>query len=715
MTEHPLLDSLNPEQREAVSAPVGHVLVLAGAGSGKTRVLVHRVAWLIGELNVKPDSILQVTFTNRAAREMRERTAGLLQGRYPPSWLGTFHSVCYRLLRSHPNAAGLESGFRILDADAQKQLVRQLLRDGQHNFSDKLEPAAGVGRISAWKDFGRAPEDVDAHLESETEAEWARLYRIYNDTCRANSWIDFGDMLSLTRDMLAGNEALLERYREQFWHILVDEFQDVNSVQYELIRLLSGLESAGVMAVGDDDQSIYSWRGASADNMMRFHEEFPDVNLVRLERNYRSTQQILNVANRLASCNRSRIGKTLTAEHSGGEAVEYVVVRDERTEAAEVVTQIKRWCSGGGSLEDVAVLYRNNVLSRSIEFALQGAGIPYIVYGGARFFERASVRDVMAYVLLAENPHDDLALRRAAMRPRRGIGERSLEKLSEQARARGVSLWQALQEAELSGRGRQGAQELVEIIRHLGALRERRPAPSALVEEALQVSGLLELYEDDEGAQEHFVELIGCADGVAEGFTDAEQDEDAVTRFLAATALDTGDQGEGEVRERIKLMTLHSAKGLEFPLVLLTALEEGILPSERSLNASEDALEEERRLLYVGITRAMRQLVLLRCQARMLYGHTSRRAGSRFVAELSGPEIQARTPQDRFDFTDSPAGGGEGNDYGLKLGDTVRHRKFGVGEVVRLEGSGEGLRVHVNFRNAGTRILMASLARLELQ
>lgn len=712
----PLLRNLNPEQLEAVTAKPGHSLVLAGAGTGKTKVLIHRIAWLIAEYNIPPGNILAVTFTNRAAREMRERIDALLGERSRSIWMGTFHSIAYRLLRRHAEDAGLKSDFVVIDAADQRTLVRRSLRALGHEKGDYTE-AAVASVINTWKENGLLPEQAEAVAETSEERDWLAVYQHYQKQCERDGLVDFAELLLRAHLLFLNNSEVLHLYQGRFSQVLVDEFQDTNELQYAWLKVLAG-DAACAMVVGDDDQSIYSWRGASAGNMQRFIKEYQQVNLVRLQQNYRSTQTILNAANALVNNNTQRIGKQLVSVGEEGEPIGYFSAFNEREEALFVADRATAWRDSGNRLDEMAVFYRTNALSRVVEQELARAGIPYRIYGGLRFFERSEVKDAMAYVRLANNQADNAAFERAVNRPLRGVGAGSLEKLTELAQVQGTSLWDvAAGSLEGFGRAREGIQQFVSFVEELVALRHKGDLPK-LVGQVVSHSRLVEWYQKSEPHQaenrrENLAELVNATQAFsAEDFVAQTEDNDEggdlddIAAFISMATLDAGDRGDTDV-DAVQLMTLHSSKGLEFPQVCIIGMEEELFPSQRSI--AEGNLEEERRLCYVGITRAMRKLHLCRAESRQQYGDVRFNKVSRFIAELPPNSLVSLRPSsavhaDEADQEDVPS---------FKLGGQVKHRKFGVGMVTDYSGSGASAKVEVNFQTAGSKWLVVSLARLE--
>ncbi|QIM63526.1 DNA helicase II [Pasteurellaceae bacterium Orientalotternb1] len=719
-----LLDGLNDKQREAVAAPLGNYLVLAGAGSGKTRVLTHRIAWLIGVENVLESNILAVTFTNKAATEMRHRIEFTLSQastqRLFGMWVGTFHSIANRLLRSHYLDANLPQDFQIMDSEDQIRLIKRLLK--LHNIDEKYYPPKQVAWfINAQKDKGLRAEKVPA--DDENGQKLVQIYQIYQDACDRAGLVDFAELLIRTYELLKFNPLILQRYQQRFRQILIDEFQDTNNIQYDLIRLLAG-ETGNVMIVGDDDQSIYGWRGAQVENIQRFLNDYPKAETIRLEQNYRSTGHILGSANALIANNDNRLGKNLWTDSGNGEPVDIYCAFNELDEARFVAAQIKQWKEDEGELSDCAVLYRSNSQSRVIEEALIQASIPYRIYGGMRFFERQEIKDALAYLRLIANRQDDAAFERVVNTPPRSIGERTLDTLRQLTRSRQITLWQAIQiavnEQHLSGRAASALLRFVELINALEQETEQMP----LFEQTdfvIKKSGLYEMYKQEKGEKgevriENLEELVSAA----REFNKPDETEEMsdLTAFLTHASLEAGEAQASPHQDYVELMTLHSAKGLEFPRVFMVGVEEGIFPS--GMSHDPDRLQEERRLAYVGITRAKRKLTISYAESRRLYGKEERHIPSRFIAEL--PEEHTREVRLRgninrpanFGFAkNSPKPTACLSDNEWKMGQKVLHSKFGQGTIINVEGSGEQTRLQIAFVQQGIKWLIAKVAKLE--
>jgi DNA helicase-2/ATP-dependent DNA helicase PcrA len=731
----PILNPLNAAQRAAVTAPVGPVLVLAGAGSGKTRVLTHRIAWLIQTEGVSPHSVLAVTFTNKAAAEMRGRVEQLLGVPGGALWLGTFHGLAHRLLRQHWREAGLAQSFQILDAEDQLRLIKKLLKS-QELDENRWVPREVQYFINKHKDEGRRPQHLKAGQDA-TEAQMLKLYAQYEQSCARSGVIDFAELLLRAYELWRDNTELLRHYRGRFRHVLVDEFQDTNAIQYAWIRLLVGSDGAPYV-VADDDQSIYRWRGARVENLQKFREDFPHATLLRLEQNYRSTAAILEAANALIANNSSRLGKTLWTSGARGDPVKLYAAFNERDEADFVVTRVLEWTQRGGLRRETAILYRSNAQSRSFEEALISARVPYRVYGGLRFFERAEIKDALAYLRLLVNRDDDASFERVVNLPPRGIGTRSVDAIREAARAAGSSLWRAAAAAvsaeTASGRSAGALRGFLRLIERLGEAMPGLPLHEQ-VDHVIQQSGLIAHHQKDkadrgEARVENLEELVSAARGY-----EPDGEGTPLQSFLAHAVLESGE-GQGAVSDDcVQMMTLHTAKGLEFPLVFMSGMEDGLFPHTRSINDLE-GLEEERRLCYVGMTRAMKQLYFTYAEQRRLHGIDSHNAPSRFLQDVPAAMIEEVRPRIRLSHMPAPLGGwdqqraadrpgrhrGDGLWQtpltevlgGMRLGTRVRHGKFGEGTILNIEGQGPHARVQVNFERQGSKWLMLQYANLEV-
>jgi len=727
----PILNPLNDPQRTAVTAPVGPVLVLAGAGSGKTRVLTHRIAWLIQTGDASAYSVLAVTFTNKAAAEMRARVEKLLGVPGGALWLGTFHGIAHRLLRLHWREAGLVQSFQILDAEDQLRVIKKLLK-AQNLDESRWIPRDIQYFINKHKDEGRRPQHLRSGADA-AEAQLLKLYAQYEETCARTGVIDFAELLLRAYELWRDQPQLLEHYRTRFRHVLVDEFQDTNAIQYAWIRLLVGAQGAPFV-VGDDDQSIYRWRGARVENLHQFREDFPHAQLYRLEQNYRSSGSILEAANALIANNSGRLGKTLWTSGARGEPVRLYAAFNERDEADFVLARILEWTRRGGLRRDAAILYRSNAQSRTFEEALISARVPYRVYGGLRFFERAEIKDALAYLRLCMNRDDDASFERVVNLPARGIGTRTVDAIREAARAGGSSLWCAAAEAPDAalGRAATAVRAFLQLIESMSRAIASLPLYEQ-VDHVINASALLlhhqkEKADRGEARVENLLELVSAARGF-----DPEGDVPPLQSFLAHAVLESGEGQGTQAEDCVQMMTLHTAKGLEFPLVFLCGMEDGLFPHQRSLNDLE-SLEEERRLCYVGMTRAMRQLYFTYAEQRRLHGVDSYNAPSRFIQEVPPALIEEIRPRIRLaQYSGLDAVGVDGARVvpfggrasrhsalsevlaeGMRLGTRVRHGKFGEGTVLNIEGQGAHARVQVNFERQGSKWLMLQYANLEV-
>ncbi len=715
--DHPILASLNDAQREAVSAPLTPVLVLAGAGSGKTRVLIHRIAWLIERERVSPHALLAVTFTNKAASEMRGRLERLLSMDARALWVGTFHGLAHRLLRIHWREAGLVQTFQIMDGEDQKRFIKRLLKT--LGFGDgEWDPKEVRGFINSNKNEARRPDDLK-HDNDPTRRQLIEFYREYQTACDRAGLVDFAEILLRAYELWQNNPAILAHYRERFGHILVDEFQDTNTIQYNWIRLLAGQEGLPFV-VGDDDQSIYRWRGARIEHIRQFERDFGNTKIVRLEQNYRSTGNILAAANALIANNGSRMGKNLWTDGTDGDPIRVFGAFNERDEAEFVLGRINEWVDQGGARSDIAILYRSNAQSRVFEERLIGMGIPYRVYGGLRFFERAEIKDALAYLRLMSNRQDDPSFERVVNLPTRGIGARTVEVLREYARANDTSLWVAagaLITDGLSARAANALRAFLTLIETMAADTQDLDLHEQ-VDHAIEASGLIAHHEKDrsekgEARVENLRELVSAARGFDPDAVTDDDTMDPLTAFLAHASLEAGE-GQGDAWDDcVQLMTLHSAKGLEFPLVFMAGMEDGLFPHKRSIS-DVDGLEEERRLCYVGATRAMERLYMTYAEQRRLHGMDSYGQPSRFIGEMPSerleeirPHIKVARPVYR---PPSASAGLDESSHGLRLGERVMHAKFGEGVVLDFGGRS---RVQVNFDAEGTKELDLNYARLE--
>lgn len=718
-----LLASLNDAQVQAVAAPLGRQLVLAGAGSGKTRVLVHRIAFLIQAMGASPHSILSVTFTNKAAAEMRHRIEQMLGHNPAGMWVGTFHGLAHRLLRAHWQEAGLAENFQILDSDDQQRLIKRVIRE--LGLDEQRWPAKQAQWfINGQKDEGFRPQHIQAGGDLFL-ATMRGIYEAYEAACARTGVIDFSELLLRALDLWRDKPGLLEHYQRRFRHILVDEFQDTNAVQYAWLRLLAkGGDS--LMVVGDDDQSIYGWRGARIENIQQFSSDFPDTQVIRLEQNYRSTAGILKAANALIANNNGRLGKELWTDGGDGEPLALYAAFNEHDEARYVVETIEDALRKDGlKRSEIAILYRSNAQSRVLEEALLREKIPYRIYGGQRFFERAEIKNAMAYLRLLDGRGNDAALERIVNVPARGIGEKTIETIREYARAHDVHMWEAIRlmltNKALPGRASGALAGFIELIESLAEKVLAMPLHQ-MTQVVIEQSGLLAYHEAEKGEKgqarvENLEELVSAA----RAFENDEDDElTPLQAFLTHASLEAGDTQAAENEDSIQLMTLHSAKGLEFPLVFLVGMEEGLFPHKMSLE-EPGRLEEERRLAYVGITRAMQKLVISYAETRRLYGSETYNKVSRFVREIPAPliqEVRLSNSVSRPVNTSSMGGsslfaGSAVPQTPFNLGQRVRHSLFGEGTILNFEGAGAQARVQVNFENEGSKWLMLAYAKLE--
>jgi DNA helicase II / ATP-dependent DNA helicase PcrA len=711
-----ILDPLNDEQRAAVTAPAGATLVLAGAGSGKTRVLIHRIAWAVAALGASPYNVLAVTFTNKAAAEMRHRITTLLGTPGGAMWVGTFHGIAHRLLRLHHALAGLPPGFQILDSEDQQRLIKKIIR-GLELDETRFVPRDVQYWINKLKDEGLRPGGVKPGNDPSQQM-LAKIYAEYEETCRRSGVVDFAELLLRAFELLRDNTSLLAHYRERFTQVLVDEFQDTNAIQYAWTRLIAGPHGSPFV-VGDDDQSIYRWRGARVENLRQFTRDFPNAQMFRLEQNYRSTGNILGAANALIEHNSGRLGKNLWTSGGKGEPIRLYAAFNERDEANFVLHRILDWVRQGGARKEVAVLYRSNAQSRVFEEAFLSARVPYRVYGGLRFYERAEIKDALAYLRLISNRNDDPSFERVVNLPTRGIGAKSLDTLRGEARAYSQSLWTA---AQRLGAGPVPA--FLALVERLDADTKGMPLFEQ-IDYVIQNTGLIEHYRKDkqdrgEARIENLEELVSAARGFdADAISPGAEDEHLppLEAFLAHASLESGEGQAEDWEDCVQMMTLHTAKGLEFPVVFLCGLEDGLFPHQRSIDDLE-GLEEERRLCYVGITRAMRHLYMSYAEQRRLHGMDNFGTPSRFIEELPPelveeirPRVKVARPAIGVARFREPAP--EAAAPGIRLGARVRHGRFGDGVILSLEGNGPQARVQVNFENQGSKWLMLAYANLE--
>ena len=719
----PILESLNDAQRQAVTSPAEPMLVIAGAGSGKTRVLVHRAAWLIDVEGIAPQSLLAVTFTNKAAAEMRGRIEALLGMPVNHLWIGTFHGLAHRLLRRHWREARLPQNFQIIDSDDQLRLIKRLLKNLEIDDS-RWVPREIQYFINGQKDEGLRPKHLDDEGDP-NRRQFIALYAAYEEICERGGLVDFAELLLRAHELWRDSPELLAHYRRRFSHLLVDEFQDTNAIQYAWLRLLAG-DTGVPFVVGDDDQSIYRWRGARVEHILRFQKDFPSAKVVKLEQNYRSTATILGAANAVIANNNSRIGKNLWTDGAVGESIKLYAAYNERDEADFVIGRLRDWIDKGNVRADVAILYRSNAQSRVLEEGLINAGIPYRVYGGLRFFERAEIKDTLAYLRLISNRDDDSSFERVVNRPTRGIGSRTVEILRAYARANSCPMWRAagaIASHELNSRASNAVLAFLNLI-------ERMASETAglnlhdQVDHVIHASGLIDFFKKDKGERgetrvENLMELVSAA----KSFTsDLAEEMSPLDEFLSHAALEAGEGQADAWEDCAQLMTMHSAKGLEFPLVFLCGMEDGLFPHQRSIS-DPSGLEEERRLCYVGITRAKQTLYMTYAEQRRLHGMDNFSRPSRFIAEVPDeyieeirPKVQVSRPavSRAMRSTRSSISTALQEQLGIRLGQRVRHGKFGDGVILNCEGQGAHARVEVNFETAGTKWLVLSYANLDL-
>ncbi|MDA8952579.1 DNA helicase II [Pseudomonadales bacterium] len=721
-----IIDGLNEPQREAVSAPLSNALVIAGAGSGKTRVLVHRIAWLVDIENVSPHGILAVTFTNKAAAELRARTESLLNVSAKSMWVGTFHSLAHRLLRMHWLEAKLPQNFQILDSDDQLRLIKRIMK--AQSIDDKKWPPRQVAWfINGQKDEGRRAKEVPTG-DDLFQITHQRIYQAYEDACNQGGLVDFAELLLRSHELWLNNPELLAHYQTRFQHVLVDEFQDTNTIQYAWLRVLVGAHSK-IMAVGDDDQSIYGWRGAKIENIQRFSQDFSGVMTVRLEQNYRSTQTILEAANSLIQRNTNRLGKELWSEGEKGELIKLYAGFNDLDEARFIAERIAQWIEGGGSPNEAAILYRSNAQSRVLEEALLRANIPYQIYGGQRFFDRIEIKNALAYMRLIEDRNSDPAFERVVNTPPRGIGDKTIEGVRQLARTRGVSLWTAAQAGIEEGLFTSRVHGAIGAF--LGLINDLAEAVAPLdldelAQQVVEVSGLMVFHSQERGERglarkENLEELVtACrqfSGDLVFPFEDGDRAEVSVLQeFLDQMTLDAGDRQAAQ-GPSVQMMTLHSAKGLEFPLVFLGGMEEGLFPHRMSAD-EPGRMEEERRLAYVGITRAMQELYLTYAESRRLHGQDNYNRPSRFLLEMPKEllsEVRMKASVNHSYGSAAPQRSMYSDEVveGMRMGQRVMHGKYGEGVVLQFEGGGERAKVQVNF-SEGAKWLMVGYANLQI-
>ena len=709
-------DSLNKQQLTAVNCDEGNKLVLAGAGSGKTRVLTYRVAKLINDFNVRPSDILALTFTNKASREMKERIESLLRISSQGLWFGTFHGICRRILKIHWKEAELSERFTILDSQDQLRLIKRIIKT--NNLDEKLYDAKSIQSfINRKKDNG-----IRSNQTSEKDDEvYILVYKEYESILKQTFSVDFADLILKTYELLLNHENILSYYVKRFKHIMVDEFQDTNLLQFKLLKLLNN-NTGSMYAVGDDDQSIYGWRGALSKNIKNFTDQFIDVEIFKLEQNYRSTDKILKVANSLITHNKNRLGKELWTNTSRGEQVKIFEAYNNDEESSFIVDKIKMLVRDGYKKSEIAILYRNNFLSRRLEEELNGRGIPYIIYGGFRFFERAEIKDMIAYLRIVVNPDDDAAFERTINNPPRGIGQKTIDIIRGLAKESNLSLWKTIklfqdkETKDITTRVKTSLLNYIRIIEDIASDINDLSLDEILIR-IYKDSKLKTYFSEQKGEesiskQENIEELFVTAENFIRNNIDSEN---IVDEFLDNAALEAGDYQSKLDEDPVQLMTIHSAKGLEFPVVFLTGLEEGIFPNENR-KSGNDFLEEERRLCYVAITRAMKLLYITYANARYLHGSYNYLMPSRFISEIPSElldSVKSDSYQHKKNKKISSFKSQTNNSSGLKVGQRVKHQKFGNGVVLSYEGEDDNLKLYINFEDYGSKWLVLTYAHLE--
>ena len=717
-----ILENLNEAQRNAVTSEKQHLLVLAGAGSGKTRVLVHKIAWEVEALGKNSSSIMAVTFTNKAANEMRSRIESLLQGPILDSWVGTFHGLSHKLLKRFYKEAGLSSGFTIIDSDDQLRIIKRISKE--LNLDEATWPSRqSQWQINAWKDEGLRSKNIDEKGDFYTET-INKINKEYEEVCKRDYLVDFGELLLKSYETLVSSPSVKTFFQTRFQSILIDEFQDTNTIQYKWLQEIAS-EKTNITAVGDDDQSIYGWRGAKVEHVNSFAEDFKDAEIIRLEQNYRSTNIILNAANALIDNNKDRLGKNLWTEKLEGEQIVMYQAYNEQDEARFVADVLKDWMEKGGAYEESAVLYRSNAQSRAIEEALLRVSIPYRIYGGLRFYERLEIKNAIAYLRVIFNHNDNPSFERSISNPTRGVGEKTLAKIRYTAKEFNISYIKAsaklIDDGRISGRGGAGLRDYLEFIAGCKSFIEENLL-SELMELIIKDSGLYAYHAKEPGEKgktriENLEELITATKNFEQSISEDKKNFEIAESYLDIISLDSGDRQASEHDDAAQLMTMHSAKGLEFKLVLITGLEESLFPHGRSME-SVSQLEEERRLCYVAITRAMEKLYITHAESRRLHGTDTFNPPSRFLREIPKdlineirPRAQTNIPYNRKDFKEIKMEFEE--EIGIALGQKVKHKKFGEGIVLNYEGSGDSARVQVNFDSSGTKWLVMAYANLD--
>ncbi len=717
-----ILDKLNEDQRNAVTSDKQHLLVLAGAGSGKTRVLVHKIAWQVEAIGINSSAIMAVTFTNKAANEMRSRIESLLKAPMLDSWVGTFHGLSHKLLKRFHKEAGLSSGFTIIDSDDQLRIIKRISKE--MGLDEATWPARqSQWQINNWKDDGLRSNDIKVNGDFYTETV-NKIYKEYEDISQRDHLVDFGELLLKSYETLVNSKAVKTFFQTRFKSVLIDEFQDTNTIQYKWLQEIAS-KKTNITAVGDDDQSIYGWRGAKVEHVNSFTEDFKDTEVVRLEQNYRSTNVILNAANALIGNNKERLGKNLWTEKVDGEQIILYQAFNEQDEARFIADILKDWMSKGGAYSETAVLYRSNAQSRAIEEALLRVSIPYRIYGGLRFYERLEIKNAIAYLKIIFNNSDNPSFERSISNPTRGVGEKTLAKIRNTAKQYNISYIKAsaklVDEGSISGRGGAGLKDYLEFVAGCDLFIQENLL-SELMELIIKETGLYAYHAKEPGEKgktrtENLEELITATKNFEQSVTEKKSNKEIAESYLDIISLDSGDRQASEHDDAAQLMTMHSAKGLEFKLVLLTGLEESLFPHGRSMESASQ-LEEERRLCYVAITRAMEKLYITHAESRRLHGTDTFNPPSRFLREIPKdlideirPRAQTNIPYNRKDFEETKNEFEE--EIGISLGQKVQHNKFGEGIVLNYEGSGDSARVQVNFDNSGTKWLVMAYANLK--
>ena len=717
-----ILDKLNEDQRNAVTSDKQHLLVLAGAGSGKTRVLVHKIAWQVEAIGINSSAIMAVTFTNKAANEMRSRIESLLKAPMLDSWVGTFHGLSHKLLKRFHKEAGLSSGFTIIDSDDQLRIIKRISKE--IGLDEATWPARqSQWQINNWKDDGLRSNDIKVNGDFYTETV-NKIYKEYEDISQRDHLVDFGELLLKSYETLVNSKAVKTFFQTRFKSVLIDEFQDTNTIQYKWLQEIAS-KKTNITAVGDDDQSIYGWRGAKVEHVNSFTEDFKDTEVVRLEQNYRSTNVILNAANALIGNNKERLGKNLWTEKVDGEQIILYQAYNEQDEARFIADILKDWMDKGGAYSETAILYRSNAQSRAIEEALLRVSIPYRIYGGLRFYERLEIKNAIAYLKIIFNNSDNPSFERSISNPSRGGGEKTLDKIRNTSKQYNISYIKAsaklVDEGSISGRGGAGLKDYLEFVAGCDLFIQENLL-SELMELIIKETGLYAYHAKEPGEKgktrtENLEELITATKNFEQSVTEKKSNKEIAESYLDIISLDSGDRQASEHDDAAQLMTMHSAKGLEFKLVLLTGLEESLFPHGRSMESASQ-LEEERRLCYVAITRSMEKLYITHAESRRLHGTDTFNPPSRFLREIPKdlideirPRAQTNIPYNRKDFEETKNEFEE--EIGISLGQKVQHNKFGEGIVLNYEGSGDSARVQVNFDNSGTKWLVMAYANLK--